>query len=52
MSGLLFGGDREALKQRMERIITAEEETVKAMKALIKAIGEHKEVMERLLTKL
>lgn len=66
MSGLLFGADRAELKARMERIIVAEEETVKTMKKqiealtamkitmelLMKCIGEHKAVMERMCTKL
>ena len=52
MSGLLFGRDREELKERMERIIQAETETVKVMKDLIKSITEHKAVMERLCAKL
>jgi len=52
MSGFLFGGDRQELKQRMERIIAAEEETVKTMKKLIETLNSHKEVMERMLKKL
>jgi len=55
----LLGPDRAELKQRMERIITAEEETVKTMKKqidtmlkLIDAIGQHKQVMEKLCAKL
>jgi len=49
---LLFGRDREELKERMEKIIVAETETVKAIKELAKTINEHKAVMERLCAKL
>lgn len=59
MSGLLFGADRQELKKRMERIIEAEEQTVKTIKIeiqtmekLIETINAHKEVMERMLKKL
>lgn len=48
----VLGVDATELKQRMDKIIAAEEETVKTMKKLVVAISEHQKVMEKLLAKL